>query len=97
MAVIAVSLTLVLNAARIVANPNKFAESLGHQNAFGVMIACTIGIIGFPILILTGGYFALRKLNSPLKMFYALILIGLSVASILFAYIVARACASAVA
>ncbi len=95
-AVIAVSLAIVLFATRIVANPNKFADSLGHQNAGLMMFACTIGIVGFPILILTGGYFALRKTNSPLKMLYALILIGLAVASIPFAYIVARACAYAI-
>ena len=96
-AVTAVSFAIVLRAASIVANPNKFADSLGHQNAALMMMACTIGIVGFPILILTAGYLALRRTNSPLKIFYASILIGLAVASITFAYIVARACAYAIA
>ncbi len=94
--VIAVSLAIALFTTRIVANPNKFADSLGHQNAAMMMSACTIGIVGFPILILTGGYFALRKTDSALRMLYAVVLIGLAVASIPFAYIVARACAYAI-
>ena len=89
-------LAIVLPLARIAANPNNFAGSLGHQNAALMMVACTIGIVGFPILILTAGYFALRRTNSPLKMFYATILIGLAIASIPFAYAVARACAYAI-
>lgn len=95
-AVIAVSLVIVLSATRIVENPHKFAGSLGHQNAALMMMACTIGIVGFPIFILTAGYFALRTSKSPLKIFYASVVVGLAIASIPFAYIVAGACAYAI-
>ncbi len=91
--IIAAMLGVAYPIQRIIAAPNKFADSLGHQTAGMMMIVCTIGLIGFPLAILIAGILVLRKSNSPLKMFYAIVVLVLAVASIPIAYIVGRACA----
>jgi len=78
---------------KVVQNPNKFAESLGHSTAGLMMMVCTFGLVGFPVLISLTGYFTLRRSNSPLKEIYVIATLFLAIASIPLAYIVARACA----
>ena len=78
---------------RIIQDPNKFADSLGHQTAALMMIACTFGLVIFPISILLTGFLILRKSNSPLRMFYGILITALAIGAIPLAYIVARACA----
>lgn len=96
-AVSAVLLAFALPAWRIVSDPNKFVGSLGYQTAGLMMLVCTIGIVGFPAIILSVGFLVLRKVDSPLMIFYALLVIGFAIASIPFAYIVGKACAYAIA
>jgi hypothetical protein len=96
-AVSAVVLALALSAWRIVSDPNKFVASLGYQTAGPMMLVCTIGIVGFPTIILTVGFLVLRKVDSPLMLFYRLLVIGLAIASIPLTFIVGRACAYAIA
>lgn len=91
-AVVAVFCAIAIQALRIFADPGKFASSLGPW-AFEAMLICTFGLLGFPLLIaITGAYF-LRKSDSPLRGFYALLVFATAVASIPLAYVIAKACA----
>jgi hypothetical protein len=90
---IAALLASSFSISRIFQEPNKFADSLGHQTAGVMMVACTIGLVGFPIMILLAGFVILRKSTSPLRMFYAAVILVTAIGSVPLAYIVGRACA----
>ena len=77
----------------IAMDPIRFAGSLEHQTAGFLMLFCSFGLVGFPVVIGTAGFFALRKVQSPLKILYVILIIFMAVGSVPFAYVVARACA----
>lgn len=80
-AFVAVFCALAIQELRILAAPGKFVSSVGNW-AFEVMLICTFGMFGFPLLIAITGTYFLSKSDSPLRGFYALLVFAASVASV---------------
>ncbi len=91
-AVVAVACTLTILALRIFADPRQFVSPLGSL-AVVVMLICTFGMLGFPLLIGITGAFILNKSDSPLLGFYAVLIFVAAIASIPLAHVIAKACA----
>lgn len=91
-AVVAVACALAILALRILADPRHFASSLGGW-AVVVMLICTFGMFGFPLLIGVTGAFFLNKSDSPLLGLYAVLIFVTAMASMPLAHVLAKACA----
>jgi hypothetical protein len=91
-AVVAVACTLSILALRIFADPRQFVSPLGSL-AVVVMLICTLGMFGFPLLIGVTGAFFLNKSDSPLLGLYAVLIFVAAIGSMPLAFVIAKACA----
>lgn len=95
-AIFAVWLVVMRKLMAICAAPASLIDASG-EFAGEMCLLFTCGLVVFPLSILLVGIVVLRHFRSPLSLFYVILILLLSIYSVRFAYVVARACAYAIA
>ena len=96
-AVIAVLVFVSVPLFNVAMEPQDLAASLRHQTAGWLMMICTFGLIGFPLVFAGMGILILGKLTSPFRIMYAFVAFVVAVVSVPIAYLIAGACAMQIA